>query len=247
MLKDALICALHGFSTGAESFNDLALPDLWAPSLSGHGPTPTMYARCFEDEVRRLISAIEERSAGVPVQLLGYSMGARLAIGLLTEAPHLFSSALLIGANPGLESNEQREERRRWEREWEALLIQEGIDVFVTRWQKQAIFATQKALPAQVLETQQRKRKRHTAAGLAYAMRVLGLGNMPNYWPRLSQLQIPVRWIVGSADDKFLTIARRATQLNASFDLVELPEVGHNPLLESPQEVRRLILSGRSA
>lgn len=247
MLKEGVICALHGFSNGGDSFLALDLPGLWTPSLGGHGPAPTLDAACFEDEVRRLAKAIEARSGGAPVRLVGYSMGARLGLGLLLEAPHLFSSALLMGANPGLKSDKERQERREWESGWEALLLQEGIDAFVVRWGQQTIFETQRNLPAEVLALQQRQRQDHKASGLAYALRVLGLGSMPNYWPRLSQIQVPVQWVVGASDEKFVDIGRQAKKCNARFALEELPGVGHNPLVEAPAEIRRMLTSGMAS
>jgi 2-succinyl-6-hydroxy-2,4-cyclohexadiene-1-carboxylate synthase len=238
------LCALHGFSRSPQSFETLALPHLWAPFLCGHGPTPDLHSQDFGAEIAR-VAALLRQNFQAPVSLLGYSMGARVALGLGLRHPDLFSRVTLIGVNPGLEDNQARTERLAWEAGWEELLLNEGLEAFDEQWRKQPLFASQNSLPQNVQEEQRRERWLHTPTGLAFALRVLGLGAMPNFWPELPNLKTPVLWVVGGKDEKFLRLAKRAASLSDFIQLEVVQGSGHNPLLEAPQQVRSLLLSER--
>ena len=77
----------------------------------------------------------------------------------------------------------------------------------------------------------------HDPAHLARAMRVLGLANMPSLDARLGQLTVPIQLIAGAKDEKFHRIAQRMHEQCSASTLTVIPECGHNPLLEAPQEL----------
>ncbi|RLB41429.1 MAG: hypothetical protein DRH23_17845, partial [Deltaproteobacteria bacterium] len=71
------------------------------PSLAGHGlDWQSRAVQSFDDEVARLAALASSLQS--PRLLCGYSLGARLALGLLVRQPCLFDAALLIGLHPGL-------------------------------------------------------------------------------------------------------------------------------------------------
>ena len=107
---------LHGFTGAPASWDgvrrslDDAIPVL-APALLGHDGTAGSPAiRSFDDEVDRLAGAV--RGAGLEgAHLAGYSLGGRVALGLLVRHPGRFAAATLIGAHPGLQDPADRAER----------------------------------------------------------------------------------------------------------------------------------------
>ena len=119
------VVCLHGFTGAPESWDEVraALPAggrVECPSLLGHDPGDTFTSPTFEAEVDRLARQLRGRasdpllhsSVDEPWHLAGYSLGGRLALGLLAGHPSLFASATLIGTSPGLEGEDERRQRR---------------------------------------------------------------------------------------------------------------------------------------
>ncbi len=235
---NAEVMALHGFTGLPSAFDALELEShgisIYAPTLVGHGPAPTLDAVSFELEVERLLAQLPSHHQ--PLHLIGYSMGARVALGLLCHAPQRFASALLIGVHPGLTSQIQREERYAWEARWIDILEQDGVVVFEHHWSQMALFSSQERFP-EGRRSQKRTRLCHTAAGLAHAMKVLGLASMPSYWELLRDLRLPVTLLCGNQDRKFVDLAHRFQEKQPNARVVAVPDVGHNVLLEAPDIV----------
>src|SRR5690606_13307750 len=122
------------------------------------------------------------------------------------------------------------------------ILEQDGLAVFEHQWSAQLLFKTQHSVPPRSQDAQRSERLSHTAAGLVHALNVLGLGSMPNFWPRLSSFVTPTTIVYGALDRKFAELSERVKGQNPSFQLAPIPQVGHNPLLEAPALVSDLVL-----
>jgi 2-succinyl-6-hydroxy-2,4-cyclohexadiene-1-carboxylate synthase len=237
---------LHGFTGAPRSWDAVsaALGDtgpLVAPAALGHDGTPgPPDVDTFEGEVDRLAALVRERTTR-PARLVGYSMGGRLAVGLLVRHPDLFASAVLIGASPGLSTASERQERARWDERWARLLDTEGLDTFVAAWEALPLFAAQEALEPAVVAEQRRIRRSHDPRGLARSLRVIGLARMPDYRPRLPDVRCPVRLVVGERDSRFRALAAdmRDHLPRATVHLV--PDVGHNVVLARPGAIAELL------
>src|SRR4029077_15510464 len=102
----------HGFTGSPRSWDFLpdrrALPRI-VPALVGHsGSEAGSEVNGFEDEVDRLASLTPERG----VHAVGYSLGARLALGLALRHPARVTRLTLISCHPGLHSTAERAARR---------------------------------------------------------------------------------------------------------------------------------------
>lgn len=237
-----LVC-LHGFTGGPSSWERVLarLPEetqVHRPPVLGHGAGSE--ARSFVDEVDRLAASIEERAVAAAV-LAGYSMGARLALGLLVRHPRLFAAGVLVAPHPGLRDAGERRERARSDEALARRLEVEGLESFVDAWQELPLFATQKRLPPAVLAEQRAQRLAHHPAGLARALRVLSTGQMPGYRDALSRLDLPLRLLAGGEDRKFCRLAREITTAVPHAELTIVPGVGHNLCLEAPGAVARVL------
>jgi 2-succinyl-6-hydroxy-2,4-cyclohexadiene-1-carboxylate synthase len=218
---------LHGF-TGDPSVWDVvgrcvAEPLLGhAPHLLGD-PGPEGFAR----EVDRLAARLPD----APVHLVGYSMGARLAAGLVTRHPARIARATLIGLHPGLADPRERAARLTDDERWIRLLENEGIERFADAWEAQPLFAAQPRVPAH-----QARRRSHDPHGLALALRRLGLAEMPYLALALGKSSVPLTLVVGGRDEKFQALARRVPAR-----CVVIPDAGHDVVLEAPDALARLL------
>jgi len=233
---------LHGFTGGCEDWRlwpDDA-PSAYAIDLPGHGGSPDP-SGTFADEIARLLAVLPDSIQ----QLAGYSLGGRIALALLAAAPTRFRSVTVLSAHPGLADASARAKRRSADRRWIELLRTQGIEAFVTAWERQPLFATQQRLPREVLAAQRRRRLSQRAEGLASCLECLGLAEMPDTWDAVHRYTGRLDWIVGGADAKFLDIGRQVAEQRPRTRLHVLPEIGHNPLLEAPEPLWALWFNSR--
>ena len=244
------VALLHGFGGAPDAWR--AVIDAWpeprprfhVPALPGHATTmPADASAGFSTAVARIAADLpaDWESGG----LIGYSLGARLSLGLAVHAPSKWRRVTLIGVNPGLPTDDAgrliRAERHRTDNDWANLLATDGPTAFFSAWQRQPLFATQAVLPAEVRAAQQRWRSNLDGPQLAEAMRQMSLAEMPDYRSALAELPMPIQLIVGARDDKFLRIADAIHSRRPDARLDVVPNVGHNVVLEAPAALARVL------
>jgi 2-succinyl-6-hydroxy-2,4-cyclohexadiene-1-carboxylate synthase len=227
---------LHGFTGSAESWSDVLvrLPTraTQCPALLGHGAVADG-VRTFDDEVDRLAEGLRD----APVHLAGYSLGARLALGIAVRHPERVARLTLIGVHPGLTSESERDERRRADARWIELLETCGIEAFVDAWSAQPLFATERRLPEALRRRRHLERLRHDPKELARSLRVTGLAEMPDLRPHLSGLRVPVVLLTGALDPKFSALAEELSLVLSRARHTIVSGAGHALLLERPDLV----------
>ncbi len=241
---------LHGFTgtPGSLRWVREALPpatQVLAPVLLGHAGGPSE-ASSFEAEVERLAALVDSQGFR-GAHLLGYSLGSRVALGLLVRDPSQFTSATLVGVHPGLASDAAREQRISADQGWRDLLERQGLTAFIRAWTTLPLWDTQRALHAEHLRGQEQDRLSHSALGLSRALHSLGLGKMPAYSDRLYTLKLPVQLVVGELDHKFREIAGRMLPALPNATLHCAPGAGHNVLLEHPEFLAQVLENAAKA
>ncbi|MFZ5440140.1 MAG: 2-succinyl-6-hydroxy-2,4-cyclohexadiene-1-carboxylate synthase [Myxococcota bacterium] len=224
---------LHGFAGSSRTFEHLEplLGDVLSATcleLPGHGqaPLPTSW-----DEV---VDAVAEHLDGRTV-LVGYSQGARIALGVAQKYPRRVERLVLESGAAGLRRRHDRLLRRRSDEALAELLRARGVDGFVAHWEQLPLFAGIRALPSSAQEALRARRSSHTVEGLAAALRVMGQGAQPDLWPGLQALRVPTLLITGAADEKYTRLARKMTADLPMAWRVSLRGVGHAPHLEAPE------------
>jgi 2-succinyl-6-hydroxy-2,4-cyclohexadiene-1-carboxylate synthase len=239
-----LLVALHGFTGSPRSWDFLAdrkaMPR-FVPALVGHSGSDAGHdIHSFEAEVDRLAALAPESGA----HLVGYSLGARLALGLALRHPARVKRLTLLSCHPGLHTQAERAARRASDEAWCDILLTRGVAAFVDAWQAQPLWATQIQLPHAVRQRRQSERLSHTAQGLVRSLRATGLGEMPDYAERLTEIRVPVTLLAGALDGKFSVLARQMAERVPHADLEIVEGAGHDLLLERPELVTEVIRRG---
>ena len=223
-----LTVLLHGFAATPASWQPVVArlsSEAVAPRLLGHGG-PTS-ARTFDEEVDRLAETLRGRS---PVVVGGYSMGGRLALGLLLRHPERVSRAVLIGTHPGLETEASRRERAALDDARAERIEAEGLERFLAAWDAAPLFTRRAPPPRDGLE----------AGGVALALRRLSLGRMPPRWAALATTRVPITWVVGSDDPTHRPISARAARCSGA-PCVVVPDSDHDVLGCRPDAIAALL------
>jgi 2-succinyl-6-hydroxy-2,4-cyclohexadiene-1-carboxylate synthase len=163
-----------------------------------------------------------DNARGTPKVLLGYSMGGRLALHALLENPHPWRAAVIVSAHPGLEDGKEREARRAADAEWATRALTLPWPEFLAAWDAQpALGATFPRPPGAAGAMAMRRRE------IARSFVDWSLGAQQPLWERLPEIAIPVLWVAGENDSKFLALARRAVERMPQATLAVAPGAGH--------------------
>ncbi len=230
---------LHGFTGSSASWGDALLDGLagagCAPvlvDLPGHGRN----ASGRGGSSITLDAALDslDRAGGWPEDLIGYSMGARIALHFAASRPDRVRRLVLESGSPGLGTEAERAARRAADEALGDEIVRDGIERFVDAWEARPLFESRARLPSDTLARQRAVRLLNEPESLAAALRGLGTGALPSLWDRLPTISVPTLLVVGELDTKFVDIAKRMTAAMPDARLVVVPEAGHTVHLERP-------------
>ena len=154
--------------------------------------------------------------------LLGYSMGGRLALHALLEKDHPWQAAAIISAHPGLESEPERADRRASDTAWATQALAGNWQEFLTAWNAQTMLGSAPLRDRQASSSLIMRRREIARSFVDWS-----LGVQQPLWDRLGEISIPVLWVVGENDVKFLALAERAVSLIPNAHLAIAPGAGH--------------------
>jgi 2-succinyl-6-hydroxy-2,4-cyclohexadiene-1-carboxylate synthase len=213
---------------------------LVAVDLPGHGDSSSVAADLTE--AGRLLLDAAALAGAVPADLLGYSLGARVALHAALAEPERVRRLVLIGATGGIEDASARAERRaRDEAAADELERGGDLDGFLGRWLANPMFASLRADAADAAE-----RRRNTAAGLASSLRLTGTGTQEPLWYRLAGCRLPVLALAGANDPRFVAAGLRIAELTGGV-FSAVVGAGHAAHLEQPALCARIVESWLAA
>ena len=240
------VLAFHGFAGGGLDFEALArtLQDviqLEACDLPGHGAWRGPWTT---DALRpeRLAAAFSERlTPEQPVWLLGYSLGARLAILTAAQRPDGVAGLILIGAQRGIMDPSERARRREQDEQWLEILRKSGAATFAREWEDQGIIATQHRTPPPWGERLRGRRRMLQPEAVASCLELCGPGAMEPLDGALARYTGPIHLLHGAEDQPYQDHAARWARIYPRISVHAVPHAGHAPHLEHPEGCAELI------
>jgi len=241
------VVLLHGFTGSHESWNPLL--DVWSPAarvialdLPGHGRSrcSDAAAHTMAGAAAALESLLDELGIAA-CNLLGYSMGGRLALYFALEHRDRVRRLMLESASPGLATEQQRADRRLGDEALACYALDSGIEAFVDRWEHTPVLADEAELDDEVRAELRVRRLSCSAAGLAASLRGMGTGAQPWLGERLEEIEVPVLLVAGARDTKFSAIAQSMAARLGAAELAQVEGAGHNVHVARPQQLAHVL------
>jgi 2-succinyl-6-hydroxy-2,4-cyclohexadiene-1-carboxylate synthase len=235
--KGPLLVLCHGFTQTSRSwglFGELlgASHRVLAVDLPGHGASADL-----DTDVVGAAHALLDTVGAEPFDLLGYSMGARVAITAALMQPQGLEALILISANPGIADDAERAARRAADDALADALERSGdVEAFLDSWLDQPLFA--KLRPD---DAQRASRSANGAHGLARSLRHMGTGTQQPAWGFLELIEVPTLLLAGSRDEKYAALAMSMSEELPVSTLAVAPDVGHACHLEAPETCAQVV------
>ena len=239
---------LHGFLGNHQDFA-ATLPLLSqhfyciTPDLPGHGKTLTAKnAFTFSATAQAIFSLLQFLNIS-KVNLLGYSMGGRIALYLACYFPQWFRQVVLESASPGLKTNLERQQRRKKDKAIAQRLETMPFSDFLQQWYQNPLFSEVHKHP-DLYAAMLHRRQQNRPTELARALRGLGTGEQPSLWNKLKEMPLPLLLIAGECDRKFVDINQKMVKVRSqhSTALKIFPGCDHNVHLLAPKAYEKTIV-----
>jgi 2-succinyl-6-hydroxy-2,4-cyclohexadiene-1-carboxylate synthase len=225
---------LHGFTGDSSTWTPFC--SVWGthssliiPDIIGHGKTdsPEEIDRYKMEAAAEDVITLLDQLGIDQIDLLGYSMGGRLALTICILYPQRVRKLILESASPGLETEEERTQRRMKDAQLANVIKEDGVKSFVDYWERIPLFASMNTLPLPLKKSIREQRLDNTSTGLANSLLGMGTGTQPSWWGELNQLDCEVLLITGERDMKFCRIAQKmqAEMKNAAWIVIN--DCGH--------------------
>ena len=180
------------------------------------------------------------------INLIGYSMGGRIALAFAQKFPHLIEHLIILSANPGIESDLSRKIRIEEDLKWVQLLEEKGLDSFLTAWYDQPLFASLRAKKKLFSEVLLRRKKQNISS-LKKTLLYLSPAKQPSFWHILKNFPFSTLFLFGEYDMKYRAIAKSISEIGARVTLDLIAKSGHAVHLENPkltsEKIRRSLVN----
>ena len=233
---------VHGFTQTGRlwgPFGELLAESrtLVAVDLPGHAESGSVRAD-LPTTASLVAEAVRTQIGEEPCALLGYSLGARVALHAAIAADLPLSHLVFIGVTAGIEDAAERQRRRLSDEKLADDLEASGdVEAFIDAWLRGPLFERLGSGGA----AQRSERLRNTASGLASSLRLCGSGTQEPLWDRLGSIPCPVLALAGSDDNRFAAHALRLARLAPSGVASLVPGGGHAVHLAQPEQAGRIV------
>ena len=190
----------------------------------------------FDDWTDDFCGRVEVRANGEESILLGYSLGGRLALHACLSRPDLWRAVIIVGADPGLESEEEKRLQLDRDRNWAERLKREPLEKLTDEWDAQPVFGELKNQAPRNLGEMD-------ASKLSQQFEVFSKGRQRDLVPDLAKLENPpVLFLSGEKDQKYQQIGEELAKSSAVVKAKVVAGSGHRVPWESPESFARVLI-----
>ena len=190
----------------------------------------------FDCWVEDFCEAVEIQLGQKKSLILGYSLGGRLALHACLSRPDLWRGAIIVGADPGLESEEEKRLQLDIDLKWAERLKREPLEKLAEEWDAQPVFCGfENAAPRNFDELD--------AAKLGKKFEVFSKGLQENLAPKLAKLQKPpILFLSGEMDQKYQGIGEKLSKSTSVVKAQIVADAGHRVPWENPESFVRVLI-----
>lgn len=237
------ILLLHGFAGSTRDWENI-IPGIdknfcpLAIDLVGHGQSSSPHEQKHYTQ-KSLVFQIEKTLDFYSINqaiLCGYSMGGRAALSFYNANPKRVKGLILESTNPGIENSKAKSERIKNDNKLIEMIKSYDMKDFIDYWYSLPIFSSLKNIGVEKYNLLLKQRYSNSVAGLSNSLSGFGTAAMTNMWNLLSSVNIPVKLVAGSLDEKYCKIMERMNEEVKQSELSIIKDAGHNIHLEKPAE-----------
>ena len=221
--------------------------DVWAPIIDqlsklrpelSHSPVNLHQRRYngFDDWTEDFCHRVESEANGEQSILLGYSLGGRLALHACLSRPDLWDAAIVVGADPGLESQEEKKLQLDRDRNWAERLKRKPLERLLDEWDAQSVFCgIENQAPRNLGEMD--------PDTLSQQFEVFSKGLQQNLVPKLAELgRPPVLFVSGEKDQKYKDIGEKLAKSSSVVTAQIVADAGHRVPWENPESFVQVLI-----
>ncbi|KAK9114479.1 hypothetical protein Syun_021276 [Stephania yunnanensis] len=209
---------------------------------------PSVSIEVVADLVGELIRKITPAN----VVLLGYSMGARIALHMAMRCTKNIDGAVIISGSPGLKDMTARKRRVVQDVGRADFLKTHGLQIFLDSWYSIEFWKSLRAHPhfQKIILSHSRH---NDVYDLANVLSGLSIGRQPPLWEDLKKCNMPLLFVCGEMDGKFMEITRQMffevshgsvnmdDNCDTIFEMAKVPDCGHAVHLENPLHLVKVV------
>ena len=187
------------------------------------------------------LTALLDQLHVTEADVLGYSMGGRVALHLALAMPNRIRRLVLESASPGIEDEHERANRIRADDALADRIERDGVEAFVDAWERQPLLALAEHVSSETRRRQHRATTPEPGLGLANSLRGMGTGQQLPVWDQLQRFERPTLLVVGERDTRYRGIAERMRRDLPNATLEVIDNAGHTAHVDQPAHFARLV------
>ncbi|MGD1949055.1 MAG: alpha/beta fold hydrolase [Leptolyngbyaceae cyanobacterium] len=159
--------------------------------------------------------------------LLGYSLGGRLSMHALIQAPELWSKAIIVGADPGTADEQIRARCLKRDRIWANRFLTEPWPKLLAQWDALPVFCGRPCPTA-------RRENDFDRQKIAHLFEVYSKGHMDDLTPHLRSLPVPITYVTGIDDERYCRLGQTLSSQCPNLTHITVKNAGHRVPWEQP-------------
>ena len=215
---------LHGLFGSPDDWKNIADEEDICLTLPGHCHTKPA-------PIEAILEMLPETC-----DLVGYSMGGRIAMQLKCLAPKRIKHLTILSAHPGIVDETIRAKRLALDFARAEKIRTQGLPQFLKTWYNGDLFASLKAMAN--FDEIFARRTEHNERDLARALEIYSVGHQPPLWEELLKYKLDTRFIFGATDFTYEPVV---AELKKQGHQVIMQTCGHAMHLEVPMQTKQII------